>query len=69
MKAIDYITAWLEENLSDKRYNHSLGCAQTAQKLAKLFHQDEQKAYLAGLVHDCAKNFDTVKSLEIIKNE
>lgn len=69
MKTIDYIQQWLKENLSDKRYNHSLGCAITAQKLAKLFNQDEQKAYLAGLVHDCAKNFEEYKLLDIIRNE
>ena len=69
MKTIDYIQNWLEENLSAKRYTHSLGCAETAQKLAKIFNQDENKAYLAGLVHDCAKNFDSEKSLRIIREE
>lgn len=69
MKNTDYIEKWLKEKLSDKRYNHSKGCAKTAQKLAKIFNQDEEKAYLAGLVHDCAKNFEDSKLLEIIKNE
>lgn len=69
MKEIDYIKAWLEEKLSSKRFHHSLGCAETAQKLAKLFNLDEQKAYLAGLVHDCAKNFDDGHLLDLIKNE
>ncbi|MBQ8636278.1 bis(5'-nucleosyl)-tetraphosphatase (symmetrical) YqeK [bacterium] len=68
MKTIDYIQAWLEENLSAKRYSHSLGCAQTAKELAKLFNQDEEKAYLAGLVHDCAKNFDDSELLNLITN-
>ena len=69
MKTIDYIQNWLEENLSTKRYTHSLGCAETAQKLAKIFNQDENKAYLAGLIHDCAKNFDIETSLKIIREE
>ena len=69
MKTIDYILQWLKENLSEKRYNHSLGCAQTAQKLAKLYNQDEKKAYLAGLIHDCAKNFEECKLMDIIRNE
>ena len=68
MKEINYIKEWLEENLSSKRFHHSLGCADTAQNLAKLFNLDENKAYLAGLIHDCAKNFDDEKSLDIIKN-
>jgi len=69
LKEIDYIKAWLEEKLSSKRFHHSQGCAETAQALAKLFNQDEQKAYLAGLVHDCAKNFDDGYLLDLIKNE
>lgn len=69
MKTTDYILKWLEENLSAKRFSHSLGCAQTAQKLAKLYGLDETKAYLAGLVHDCAKNFDDEVLLNIIKTE
>ena len=68
MKTIEYIKTWLGENLSEKRYNHSLGCAQTAKKLAEIYNVDEEKAYLTGLVHDCAKNFDNEKSLDIIKN-
>ncbi len=69
MKEINYIKTWLEENLSSKRFNHSQGCAQTAQKLAEIFNLDSKKAYLAGLIHDCAKNFEDEKLLEIIKNE
>ncbi|MBE7707635.1 MAG: HD domain-containing protein [Cyanobacteria bacterium SIG27] len=69
MKTIDYIKTWLEENLSAKRYHHSLGAAEAAQTLAKLFNQDEEKAYLAGLVHDCAKNFDDSELLNVINEE
>lgn len=69
MKTTDYIINWLKENLTEKRFNHSLGCAQTAKKLAKLFNQDEDKAYLAGLVHDCAKNFPDEKLINIVRNE
>ncbi len=69
MKTTDYILNWLIENLSEKRYKHSLGAALCAQKLAKLYNQDEKKAYLAGLIHDCAKNQDDFKLIDIIKNE
>ena len=69
MKDLDYIKNWLSANLSEKRYFHSLGVADTALKLAKMFNLDEKKAYLAGLVHDCAKNFDNEKLYEIIVNE
>ena len=69
MKTIDYILNWLKENLSDKRYMHSIGCAQSAKKLAKLYNLNEDKAYLAGLVHDCAKNYDNEKLIYIIRNK
>ena len=48
---------------------HSLGCAQCAVELAKLYNQDTNKAYIAGLVHDCAKNFDNDKLIDIVRNE
>lgn len=41
----------------------------SAKKLASLFNQDEKKAYLAGLVHDCAKNFSDEKLINIVRNE
>lgn len=57
---------WLKENLNDKRYQHSLGTAEYAQKLAKEFGLDEQKAYIAGLLHDCAKCYSDEKLTDII---
>lgn len=69
MKTTDYIKTRLKQNLSDKRFSHSIGSADCAKKLAKLYNLDENKAYLAGLVHDCAKNFDDDKLFKIIKNE
>lgn len=62
------ILKWLRAHLSEKRYIHSLGTAECARELAKQFHLDEEKAYIAGLLHDCAKCFDTDKLLEVIKN-
>ena len=57
---------WLKENLNEKRYQHSLGTAECAKELAKQFGQNEEKAYIAGLLHDCAKCFSDEKLLEII---
>ena len=62
------ILKWLKENLTEERYLHSLGTAECAKELAKQFGEDEEKAYIAGLLHDCAKCFDNKKLLEIIKN-
>ena len=62
------ILEWLRKNLSDERYFHSLGTAECASELAEQFGQDKEKAYLAGLLHDCAKCFDKERLLKIINN-
>lgn len=57
---------WLKNNLSEERYLHTLGVAETSKELAKMFNLDEEKAYLAGLLHDCAKGFSNENLLKII---
>ncbi len=57
---------WLRNNLNDERYEHSLGTAEMAKKLAEDYSQNPERAYVAGLLHDCAKCFSTEKLLEII---
>ncbi len=46
----------LKSILRPDRYDHSLGVADTARQMAMAFGEDLDKAYIAGLVHDCAKN-------------
>jgi predicted HD superfamily hydrolase involved in NAD metabolism len=58
MDCTDKIIGWLKENLSEEKFSHSLGTAQYARKLAREFNLDEEKAYAAGLLHDCAKCMD-----------
>lgn len=60
------IQEWLKENLNEKRYIHTLGTANCAKELAKQFGLNQDKAYLAGLLHDCAKCFPNEKLLDII---
>ncbi len=66
---MDYteIKEWLKENLNEERYFHTLGTAQCAKELANKFNLNPEKAYLAGLLHDCAKCFSNEKLLNIIK--
>lgn len=52
--------------LKKKRVNHVLGCAQTAQKLAKRYGQDETVAYRAGLLHDVTKAIDGEDQLLLV---
>lgn len=65
---MDYtkILEWLKNNLNAKRYIHTLGTADCAKELAKQFKLNQDKAYLAGLLHDCAKCFPNEKLLDII---
>lgn len=65
---MDYIKIieWLKKNLNEKRYIHTLGTAECAKELAKRYGLNEEKAYLAGLLHDCAKCFSNEKLLDII---
>lgn len=59
------LIAWLKDNLNEKRYIHSIGTAECARELATKFGVDEEKAYVAGLLHDCAKCFSYEESVEI----
>lgn len=55
MYRIDKIKEKLLEDIGDKRYKHSLRVAKLAEELANNYGVDSDKAYLAGLIHDCAK--------------
>ena len=64
---VEEINANLKQVLKESRYNHSVGVAQTAQKLAMQYGANPDKAYLAGLVHDCAKCFSAQELMKKIK--
>ena len=59
---------WLKQNLSAERYEHTLGVAECAKELARQFNLDEDKAELAGLIHDCAKCIDSNQLRTMINN-
>ena len=52
---LDGIKAYLKTKISPKRYAHSERTAAFAAHLAKVHGEDVDKAYLAGLLHDMAK--------------
>ena len=64
---VDYIKEWLKNNLTQERYEHSLGTAECAKILAERYGLDSDKAYFTGLIHDCAKCLSKDKMLEILK--
>lgn len=45
----------LKKELDRQRFEHTLGVEETARRMAQVFGEDEEKAALAGLLHDCAK--------------
>lgn len=65
-KLIGKYKSYLKENLSKKRYNHSVNVAGAALELARKYDADTDKAYVAGLLHDCAKELEVSKQLELV---
>lgn len=57
----------IKNSLSTDRYHHSIGVMNESVKLAIYYSVDEKKAQIAGLLHDCAKQFDDTKAIEIIE--
>jgi len=58
----------LKTMLTKERYMHSLGVADSSAKLADRYGYDAEKAYLAGLLHDCAKNIPKIQQLKICED-
>ena len=57
----------IKESLSEKRYIHSVGVAKRAKFLAKIYGEDEEKAELAGIIHDMAKEMPKEEMLNYAK--
>jgi len=58
----------LSKDLDEARYEHTLGVAKTAQMLACIYEVDKDQAYLAGLLHDCAKNISHKQKIKLCKD-
>lgn len=59
----------LQSALSIRRYIHILSVAEEAQKLAEIYgtQEDKAKAEIAGLLHDCAKDYPTDMRMRFCK--
>lgn len=69
MKTLDVIKKWLKDNLDEERYYHTLGVADCAKELAEKYGLDTDKAFLAGLLHDCAKCYENNALYEILTDK
>lgn len=54
----------LQEKLIEPRFFHTIGVADTAANLAACYSENLEWAYLAGLLHDYAKNLDAKEILK-----
>ena len=57
----------VRSRLSDKRYEHTLNVKKMAVKLAKIYGEDEERAALAALLHDSAKEISKDEMREILR--
>jgi predicted HD superfamily hydrolase involved in NAD metabolism len=57
----------LRKNLSPGRFRHTLNVARGAEKLARRHGADPDKARLAGLLHDCGKEWTVSRQAAAVK--
>lgn len=62
--SLSKIKADLKNILNKHRYEHTLGVAETAKKMAEAFNVNPNTAYLAGILHDCAKYYSDSQLLK-----
>lgn len=55
----------LKTILNKKRFRHSVAVMETSQYLAEKYGADVNKAQIAGLLHDCAKDFSDAELLKL----
>ena len=63
------IVAKEKSNMTEDRFEHCIGVSKTAKKLAELNQYDEDKAALAGFIHDYAKQVSVKEYREVIKTK
>ena len=57
----------MKEELTEDRYEHTLGVMYTAEALAMRYGVDMTKAAVAGLLHDCAKCIPNNQKIKLCK--
>ncbi len=67
MESADYKKI-IRELMGDYRYEHSVNVSQEAVKLAKLYGENTENAYTAGILHDITKEIPKDRQLQIISD-
>jgi len=65
MNNLNEFESEIESRIGNKRFLHTLRVRDTAVELAKIHGEDEEKASIAGFLHDCAK----IKDINLLKFE
>lgn len=63
------ILNYLEKNLSCQRVKHCINVSKFSAALAKKHNANVQKAQIAGLIHDCAKNKSAKEQIALCSNK
>jgi nicotinate-nucleotide adenylyltransferase len=66
---LDTAEDYVRRQLSEERYAHTLRVADTSERLADTHGLDAKKAYLAGLLHDAARETDEEELLKVAEEE
>lgn len=66
MQGFENVKKYASEVLSEKRFQHTVGVAEEARRLAVIWGENPDKAYLSGLIHDIAKELDSATAEKIL---
>ena len=62
------IQEYVKKQLSEKRYNHSVGVMERSEELAKMYGADVEIAKKIGIAHDVAKEISEEDKLKYVKD-
>lgn len=59
------LLAWVKQRIPSERMAHSIRVADLAKRLAERYGADPDKVWLAGILHDCARDVSPANLLEM----
>lgn len=66
-RSLAFYTIEAKKTLSEKRFSHSVSVAKKAYELAKIYGENENKAFAAGILHDITKEYSDEKQLKFLE--
>lgn len=62
-----YLDTLVKKYMKDSRWEHTLSVASLAKKIAKTNHLNEKQSYIAGMLHDVAKELPYEEALKLMQ--